>query len=129
VCIVVLLSIMFNFLNFVCSWDTRRWIKSKNTIRLVQLSAIRWCGITILWTSIVSFAVIILCVASQRVFVVIFAVVYFFMNSVRKFLDTPSYASMAWCSVKRKVTTLPLCLCHKKSGLWEYTFGDMKKYI
>jgi hypothetical protein len=35
VCIVVLLSIIFNFLNFVCSWDTRRWIKSKSTIRLI----------------------------------------------------------------------------------------------
>jgi hypothetical protein len=34
-CIVVLLSIIFTFLNFVCSWDTRRWIKSKNTIRLI----------------------------------------------------------------------------------------------
>jgi hypothetical protein len=35
VCIVVLLSIIFNFLNFVCSWDTRRWMKSKNTLRLI----------------------------------------------------------------------------------------------
>jgi hypothetical protein len=35
----------------------------------------------------VSFATITLCVASQRVFVV---VVYFIMNSVPKLLDTPS---------------------------------------
>jgi uncharacterized protein HemY len=36
-----------------------------------------------------------LCVASQRVFivVVIVVVVYFVLDSVRKLLDTPSYAS------------------------------------
>jgi hypothetical protein len=33
----VLLSIIFNFLNFVCSRDTRRWIKSKNTICLILI--------------------------------------------------------------------------------------------
>jgi hypothetical protein len=37
----------------------------------------------------VSFASITLCVASQRVF--IFVSVYFFIDSVRKLLDTPSY--------------------------------------
>jgi hypothetical protein len=36
----------------------------------------------------VSFATIILCVASQRVFIV---VVHFVIDSVRKVLDTPSY--------------------------------------
>jgi len=36
----------------------------------------------------VSFAAIILCVASQRVFI---AVVYYVMDWVRKLLDTPSY--------------------------------------
>jgi hypothetical protein len=36
----------------------------------------------------VSFAAITLCVASQRVFVV---VVYFVIDSVRKLLGTPSY--------------------------------------
>jgi hypothetical protein len=35
----------------------------------------------------VSFAAITLCVASQRVFIV----VYFVIDSVRKLLDTPSY--------------------------------------
>jgi hypothetical protein len=39
----------------------------------------------------VSFAAIILCVASQRVFIVVVAVVYFVVDSVRKLLDTPSY--------------------------------------
>jgi len=37
----------------------------------------------------VSFAAIILCVASQRVFIVL--VVYFVTDSVRKLLDTTSY--------------------------------------
>jgi hypothetical protein len=36
----------------------------------------------------VSFAAITLCVASQRVFIV---VIYFVTDSVRKLLDTPSY--------------------------------------
>jgi hypothetical protein len=37
--------------------------------------------------SLVSFAAITLCVASQRMFIV----VYFVIDSVRKLLDTPSY--------------------------------------
>jgi hypothetical protein len=37
----------------------------------------------------VSFVVITLCVASQRVFIVVS--VYFIIDSVRKLLDTPSY--------------------------------------
>jgi hypothetical protein len=37
VCIVIF-CLYFYFLNFVCSWDTRRWIKSKNTIRLGTFS-------------------------------------------------------------------------------------------
>jgi hypothetical protein len=38
-----------------------------------------------------SFAAITLCVASQRVFIIV--VVYFVIDSVRKLLDTPSYNS------------------------------------
>jgi hypothetical protein len=38
----------------------------------------------------VSFAAVTLCVASQRVFIVV-VVVYFVIDSVRKLLDTPSY--------------------------------------
>jgi hypothetical protein len=41
----------------------------------------------------VSFAVIVLCVASQLVFFVVS--VYFAIDSVRKLLDTPSYKR--WC--------------------------------
>jgi uncharacterized protein HemY len=49
----------------------------------------------------VSFAAITLCVASQRVFivvvVVVVVVVYFVIYSVRKFLDIPSYVCMYVC--------------------------------
>jgi hypothetical protein len=41
----------------------------------------------------VSFAAITLCVASQRVFIVVS--VYFVIDSVRKLLDTPSYNAQA----------------------------------
>jgi len=37
----------------------------------------------------VCFAIITLCVASQRVFIT--AAVYFVINSIQKLLDTPSY--------------------------------------
>jgi hypothetical protein len=57
---------------------------------MVQLSATRYSCIDILWVSVVSSAAITLCVASQRVFVVV-AAVYFVIDSVRKLLDTPSY--------------------------------------
>jgi hypothetical protein len=40
----------------------------------------------------VSFAAITLCVASQRVFIVVS--VYFVIDSVRKLLDIPSYAGI-----------------------------------
>jgi hypothetical protein len=57
-------------------------------LQMVQLSATRCSCIAILWVSLVRFAAITLCVAPQRVFIV---VVYFVIDSVRKFLDTPSY--------------------------------------
>jgi hypothetical protein len=43
----------------------------------------------------VSFAVIILCASSQRVFIVVSA--YFFIDSVRKLLDTPSCVCVYVC--------------------------------
>jgi hypothetical protein len=59
-------------------------------LQMVQLSA-TWCScIAILWVSIVSFAAITLCVASQGVFIVVS--VCFVIDSVRKLLDIPSYA-------------------------------------
>jgi hypothetical protein len=41
----------------------------------------------------VNFAAITLCIASQRVFIVVI-VVYFVIDSVRKLLDTPFYFRM-----------------------------------
>jgi len=63
-------------------------------LQVVQLSATRCSCFTILWVSLVSFAAITVCVASQRVFVVVVVDdddVYFVIDSVRKPLDTPSY--------------------------------------
>jgi hypothetical protein len=53
-------------------------------LQMVQLSATRCSCITILWVSLVSFVTITLCVASQRMFIV---VIYFVIDSVRKLLD------------------------------------------
>jgi hypothetical protein len=57
-------------------------------LQMVQLSATSCSCIAILWVSLVSFAAIVLCVASQRVLIV---VVYFVIDSVRKLLHAPSY--------------------------------------
>jgi hypothetical protein len=46
---------------------------------------------------IVSFAAITLCVASQRVFIII---VYFIINSVQKLLNIPSYFSLPFLRTK-----------------------------
>jgi hypothetical protein len=62
-------------------------------LQMVQLSATRCSCITILRVSLVSFAAITLCVASQQVFAVV-VVVYFVIDSVQKLLDTPSYVQM-----------------------------------
>jgi hypothetical protein len=60
-------------------------------MKMVQLSATRCSCIAILWVSLVSFASITLCVASQRVFIVVN--VYSVIDSLRKLLDIPSYSS------------------------------------
>jgi hypothetical protein len=56
--------------------------------QMIQLPASRCSCIVILLVSLVSFAAIILCVASQRVFIVVS--VHFVTDSVRKLMDTPS---------------------------------------
>jgi hypothetical protein len=56
---------------------------------MVKLSAITCSFIAISWVSLVSFAFITLCIASQRVIPKVS--MYFFIDSVRKVLDTPSY--------------------------------------
>jgi hypothetical protein len=61
-------------------------------LQTVEPSATKCSCIAILWVSLVSFAAIKLCVAFQRVFVVVVVVVVdFVIDSVRKFLDTLSY--------------------------------------
>jgi hypothetical protein len=72
-----------------------RTVRVEREVEMVELSATRCSCIAILWVSLVSFAAITLCVASQRVFVVI--VVYFVIDSVRKLLDTPSYVPFHLC--------------------------------
>jgi hypothetical protein len=52
----------------------------------------------------VGFAAVSVCVASQRVFVVVFVVFYFVIGSVRKLLDTPSYLEVT----DRKIVTFPI---------------------
>jgi hypothetical protein len=59
-------------------------------LQMVQLSATRFSCIAILWVSLVSFAAVTLCVASQRVFVVVSVSIV--TDSVLKLVDTPSYA-------------------------------------
>jgi len=58
-------------------------------LQVVQLSAIRCSCIVSSWVSIVSFAAITLCVASQRVFIVVN--VDFVIDQIRKLLDITSY--------------------------------------
>jgi hypothetical protein len=70
-----------------------RTLRPEQELQIVQLSATRCSCIAVSWVSPVSFAAITLCVASQRVFVV----VYFVIDSVRKLLDTPSYTEWLIC--------------------------------
>jgi hypothetical protein len=84
---------MFPTMSFV--WQIDKCVRVSKSFRtghleremqMVQLSATRCSCIAILRVSLASFAVITVCVASQRVFIV----VYFVIDSVRKLLDTPS---------------------------------------
>jgi hypothetical protein len=75
--------------NGTCEGVSRsfRTDRLERELQMVQLSATRCSCIAILWVSLVSSAAITLCVASQRVFIV----VYFVRDTVLKLLDTPSY--------------------------------------
>jgi hypothetical protein len=66
-------------------------------LKMLQLSASRCSCIDILWVSLVSFAAITLCVASQRVFIV----VYFVIESVPKLLIYSRIINcvLIWCTV------------------------------
>jgi hypothetical protein len=65
-------------------------------LQMVQPSVTKCSCIAILCVSLVSFAAITLCVASQQVFIV---VVYFVIDSVRKLLDIPSYKNLFFNSL------------------------------
>jgi hypothetical protein len=91
-------------------------------LQMVQLSATRCSCIAILWVSLVSFATITLCVASQRVFNCCKRI--FRYDSVRKLLDTPSYeVEVFWvvtpCNVAvgYKDCRGPWCLCLQSGPL------------
>jgi hypothetical protein len=66
-----------------CTQKFPDWPPGAKTANGTELSATRCSCIAILCVSLVTFAAINLCVASQRVFIVIS--VYFFINSVRTF--------------------------------------------
>jgi hypothetical protein len=57
-------------------------------LQMVHLTATRCSCFAVFWASVKRFATITLCVASQRVLLV---VIYFVIDSVRKLLVTPSY--------------------------------------
>jgi hypothetical protein len=63
-----------------------------------------------------SFAAITLCVASERVFVVVVVVVYFVIDSVRKLLDAPSYIPQT-LEGRKAIST---CMYIKRSTLKKY---------
>jgi hypothetical protein len=84
-------------------------------LQMVQLSATRCSCTTILWVSLVSFAAITLCVASQRM--LSFVSVYFVIDSIRKLLDTPS--CIEYHSPSRsynRVLKSPMCNGLNKTG-------------
>jgi hypothetical protein len=88
---------------------TFRTCHLERELQMVQLSATRCNFISILWVSLVTFAAITLCVASERVFIVVS--VYFVIGSVRKLLDTPSYNIMSY------------------TAIYPYSFSNPQKYI
>jgi hypothetical protein len=58
-------------------------------LQMVQLSATMYSYIAILWVSLVSFAAITLCIASQRVFFIIIIIVYFVTTQSGNFWIQP----------------------------------------
>jgi hypothetical protein len=111
--VVLLLCVSKSFRNGLLEWE----------LQMVQLSATRCSYIAILWVSLVNFAAITLCVASQQVFIV---VVYFLIDSVRKLLDTPSYThniNISCCVTQVSVSNMNsflfyIVLCDFHSSCW-----------
>jgi hypothetical protein len=77
---------------------------------MLQLSFTRCSCIAVLWVSLTSFGAITLCIASQRVFIVVS--VYFIIDSVRKLLDTTSCAwPWSWSNTWLNYLSLICALC------------------
>jgi len=86
-------------------------------LQMVELSATRWSCIAILWVSLVSFADIILCVASQRVIIVVTAT-DLIIESVRKlwihpckFVKTKLECGLMKCRINSRCTQ-KACFLH-----------------
>jgi hypothetical protein len=87
-------------------------------LQVVQLSATRCSCIAILWVSLVSFAAITLCVASQRVFIV----VYFVMTQSGFFWIHPRSYQMnsEGCCINLLRCTCSLISCVSDTGFWNW---------
>jgi hypothetical protein len=84
-------------------------------LQMVQLSATRFTCIAILWVRLVSFAAITLCIASQRVFIVV-VVVYFVITRSGNFWINPRIlqSSTIWNSMCVS-TMLSVTVSHRSS--------------
>jgi hypothetical protein len=87
-CFLEVTNIYPTFRNYVGVSKSFRTGHLERELQMVQPSATRCSYIAIVWVSLASFAVITLCVASQQVIPKVS--VYFVIESVWKFLDTPS---------------------------------------
>jgi hypothetical protein len=98
---------------------------------MLQLSATRCSCIAILWVSLVSFVTITLCVASQRVFVVVR--VYFVMTQSGNFWIHSRISSYFWFSVAAghsNVTHMNVKLhVSLPAFLWTYNSFDLQLII
>jgi hypothetical protein len=86
-----------------------RTCRLERELHMIQLSATRCSCIAILWVSVVSFVAITLCIASQWVFIVVS--LYSVIDSVRKFLDTPSYIIEFAISLIQQLLNLATRIC------------------
>jgi hypothetical protein len=128
VCLAILLSaIMYvsTYEGVSKSFRTGRLVRE---LQMVQLFATKCSCISILWVSRVSFAIITLCVASQRVFM--FVSVYFIMAQFGKLLDIPSTCHLQWiCSCTYQYLQLFILLSTWSSSLFPVLFLWRPVYI
>jgi hypothetical protein len=100
----VLFKINFNIIiTRGCIHKFPDWPPGARTANGTALCTRQSC-IAILWVSLVSFATITLCVASQPGFIVLS--IYFVIHSLRKLLDTPSYLCLGIPSILNQTKIL-----------------------